>query len=112
MELIKIEDDPTGEFEFCDSILQQDSKNYHTWQYRCWLLEYFVFWEQPNEILLIETLLKEDPYNNSAWNHRYQIVKHTKGFENVESLDSEVEFTLDHLEKHTRNECAWNYLNG
>lgn len=33
--------DPSGELEFIASILEMDSKNYHAWQYRQWVLTTF-----------------------------------------------------------------------
>lgn len=112
MEIIKIIDDPSKEFDFCDLILMQDSKNYHTWQYRYWLLDYFVLWEQQREMLLIEKMLQEDSFNNSVWNYRYQIIKKRGGFENSKILKNEIEFTIENLKNYVINECAWNYLNG
>lgn len=31
-------DDPSSELEFTADILDMDSKNYHAWQYRQWVL--------------------------------------------------------------------------
>lgn len=31
-------DDPSNELEFTADILDMDSKNYHAWQYRQWVL--------------------------------------------------------------------------
>ena len=113
MELIKILDSPDGEFEFCDLLLTEDSKNYHTWQYRYWLLDYFKMWSSAQEMQLVEQLLKEDPYNNSVWNYRFQILLHNGDFENESMLKRELQFTVDHqLQMNPDNECAWNYLTG
>lgn len=48
-----------------------DSKNYHVWSYRQWLVRHFDLWDEPQEIHHVEVLLNEDVRNNSAWNHRY-----------------------------------------
>jgi protein farnesyltransferase/geranylgeranyltransferase type-1 subunit alpha len=70
-------------------VLEVDSKNYHTWVYRQWVLAHFGglpttsetrskelgagqypdLWK--GELEFIERLLSEDARNNSAWNHRY-----------------------------------------
>jgi protein farnesyltransferase/geranylgeranyltransferase type-1 subunit alpha len=51
----------------------QDSKNYHVWTYRHWLVRHFRLWDQPRELEDVEFLLKADVRNNSAWNHRYML---------------------------------------
>lgn len=51
----------------------QDSKNYHVWTYRHWLVRHFKLWDQPRELEDVEFLLKADVRNNSAWNHRYML---------------------------------------
>lgn len=51
----------------------QDSKNYHVWTYRHWLIRHFKLWDLPRELEDIETLIKADVRNNSAWNHRYML---------------------------------------
>lgn len=48
-----------------------DSKNYHVWSYRQWLVRQFNLWDEPREIADVEVLLNNDVRNNSAWNHRY-----------------------------------------
>ena len=51
----------------------QDSKNYHVWTYRHWLVRHFKLWDHPREIEDINALLKADVRNNSAWSHRYML---------------------------------------
>lgn len=51
----------------------QDSKNYHVWTYRHWLVRHFKLWDAPREIRDVEALLKSDVRNNSAWNHRFML---------------------------------------
>lgn len=50
-----------------------DSKNYHVWSYRQWLVKRFALWDE-GEIEACEMLLKMDVRNNSAWNHRWFVV--------------------------------------
>ena len=70
--------DPSKELQFTADILQLDAKNYHTWQYRQWVIKEFGLWE--TELDYVDKLLKEDLRNNSAWNQRYFVVTETTGF--------------------------------
>lgn len=62
-----------GEAEFLAQMFRIDSKNYHVWSYRQWLVRRFDLWEQ-GELEATEKLLEEDVRNNSAWNHRFFLV--------------------------------------
>ncbi|KAJ5778229.1 hypothetical protein N7520_001475 [Penicillium odoratum] len=64
---------PPKELDFLMEMLAQDSKNYHVWTYRHWLVRHFKLWDHPREIEDINVLLKADVRNNSAWNHRYTL---------------------------------------
>lgn len=73
--LIEQIQEPGDELNFIKTILDIDSKNYHTWAYRQWILAHFNredLWAE--EIAYIEQLLKKDLRNNSAWNHRFFVV--------------------------------------
>ncbi|KAG8911356.1 CAAX geranylgeranyltransferase alpha subunit [Tulasnella sp. 418] len=52
-----------------------DTKNYHTWAYRQWLLVEF---NQPElwagELEFVGEMLHDDVRNNSAWHHRFFVV--------------------------------------
>lgn len=50
-----------------------DSKNYHVWSYRQWLVKRFGLWDD-GELEAVDMLLKMDVRNNSAWNHRWFVV--------------------------------------
>lgn len=39
--IVEMLNDPSGELEFTADILDMDSKNYHAWQYRQWVLTAF-----------------------------------------------------------------------
>lgn len=77
------------EMDFIGTVLTQDSKNYHTWAYRQWLLLQYGGSQQPSdtsngstasakvwdgELAYVQKLLQEDARNNSAWNHRFFIL--------------------------------------
>ena len=52
-----------------------DTKNYHTWAYRQWLLAEFnspELWA--GELDFVEMMLRHDVRNNSAWHHRFFVV--------------------------------------
>lgn len=98
-----------NELRFIASIIQDDSKNYHAWQYRQWILKTYSLWS--DELNYVDQLLNQDIRNNSAWNQRYFVIAHTTGFK-----DDIVERELDYVEKRIQlnpdNESAWNYLRG
>jgi len=63
------------ELKFIEKVFEEDSKNYHTWSYRQWILSNFnrdELWAV--EIPFIERLIDEDVRNNSAWHHRFFVV--------------------------------------
>ncbi|KAJ5096095.1 hypothetical protein NUU61_005451 [Penicillium alfredii] len=64
---------PPKELDFLMEMFAQDSKNYHVWTYRHWLVRHFQLWDLPQELDDTHTLLKADVRNNSAWNHRYML---------------------------------------
>ncbi len=58
------------EFGVIKEILMDDAKNYHAWQYRRWLVDFF---NRPveQELEVCDFMLIDDAFNNSAWNHRF-----------------------------------------
>ena len=84
---------PTSERAFLNQMLEEDSKNYHLWTYRQWLLTTFGsshgLWN--DELSDIDVLLQNDVRNNSAWTHRYfYFVNRPKGFAMVD-FEKEIE---------------------
>jgi protein farnesyltransferase/geranylgeranyltransferase type-1 subunit alpha len=66
---------PAPELAFISQALQEDSKNYHTWSYRQWLLAHFnddELWS--GELEFVNSMLATDLRNNSAWHHRFFVV--------------------------------------
>ncbi|KZV95848.1 protein prenylyltransferase [Exidia glandulosa HHB12029] len=108
---------PGPELTFSANVLQTDSKNYHTWAYRQWVLAHF---EQPKlwngELAFIEAMLEEDVRNNSAWHHRFFVVWDNgvrTGDENREDvIRRELSFAKEKIALAPNNESAWNYLRG
>ncbi|KAL5359210.1 hypothetical protein BJX96DRAFT_55260 [Aspergillus floccosus] len=64
---------PAKEQDFLMEMFAQDSKNYHVWTYRHWLVRHFKLWDAPRETQDVDTLLTSDVRNNSAWNHRFML---------------------------------------
>lgn len=68
-----------AEREDLSLVLIDEPKNYHAWQYRQWLVR-----QTPSSILLGEEAaftkqaLFADPFNNSAWNHRFFVLTFIK----------------------------------
>jgi protein farnesyltransferase/geranylgeranyltransferase type-1 subunit alpha len=55
-------------------MLELDTKNYHVWSYRQWLVKRFDLFADEEELSWTEKMLREDVRNNSAWNHRWYLV--------------------------------------
>ncbi|KAF3893789.1 CaaX farnesyltransferase alpha subunit [Trichophyton interdigitale] len=127
---------PEGELEFLAKMFALDSKNYHVWTYRHWLLRHFKLWDSPAELADIERMIDEDVMNNSAWNHRW-IMRFAprEGFESglpgvgipggvggagagkmvvvdEEMVDGEVEYAKKKIVLAPENRSPWAYLRG
>lgn len=76
-------------------MLEQDSKNYHVWSYRQWLVKRFDLFEEKEELKWTESMIEEDVRNNSAWNHRWFLV--IGGREEREVEESIVERELEYV---------------
>nr|XP_024214381.1 protein farnesyltransferase/geranylgeranyltransferase type-1 subunit alpha isoform X2 [Halyomorpha halys] len=109
MVIIQWLNDPGNELNFISQMLSEDPKNYHAWQYRQWILSTFKLYE--NELEYTNQLLEDDIRNNSAWNHRYFVINHTTDFAE-ETIQKEITFTLNAIQKAPKNESPWNYLRG
>lgn len=69
MKVIEMMRDFSKELSFVAEMLESDSKNYHAWQYRAWVLNQTDGWK--GEFEFIENMLADDVMNNSVWNQRY-----------------------------------------
>ncbi|KAG0279981.1 CAAX geranylgeranyltransferase alpha subunit [Linnemannia exigua] len=103
-----------AELDVIAESLQEDTKNYHAWSYRQWVLAHFghgPWWV--DELAYTEELIAEDVRNNSAWNQRYFVVTNGKA-EGVteEDIQREVQFAKSKIEKTPSNESPWVYLTG
>ena len=57
------------ELAYTAAVLDEDSKNYHAWSHRQWVVRHFSRWE--SELIFVEAMIKKDVRNNSAWNQRW-----------------------------------------
>lgn len=71
--LISLVGEESGELAEMIGDFQQEPKNYHAWQYRQWLVGRFHA-DEAGELRLVDELIRIDPYNNSAYNHRYFVL--------------------------------------
>ncbi|KAL5317787.1 hypothetical protein ACEPPN_014886 [Leptodophora sp. 'Broadleaf-Isolate-01'] len=113
-----------SEIAFMTRMFAEDSKNYHVWSYRQYLVRKLDLFNQ-KEIESIETLLRTDVRNNSAWSHRFFVVFSdpsisTPGSKATESdpkipddiIDREIEFAKAATFETPQNQSPWNYLRG
>ncbi|PIA17041.1 protein prenylyltransferase [Coemansia reversa NRRL 1564] len=102
------------ELQFLDNAINEDSKNFHAWSYRQWLVSTYNIWEQ--ELIFVNTMINEDVRNNSAWNQRYFVILQGRNPAQVE-LDSElvsgeIVYTVENIKFAPNNESPWSYIIG
>ena len=114
---------PPDETFFLGRMFEQDAKNWHVWSYRQWLVRHFSLWD--TELPYVESLLRADVRNNSAWNHRWFLVfaRHTDpavhritdiGKIKIEAsvVEREISYTKAAIVLAPQNQSPWNYLRG
>jgi protein farnesyltransferase/geranylgeranyltransferase type-1 subunit alpha len=113
-----------SEIDFMTQMFNEDSKNYHVWSYRQYLVRKLNLFNEA-ELRSIETLLRTDVRNNSAWSHRFYVVfsdpksttpgsratEHDPKIPN-EIIDREIEFSKAATFEAPQNQSPWNYLRG
>ena len=110
------------ELEYVDKILGDDSKNYHAWSHRQWIIRTLnnpELWS--SEIEYSHSKVLSDPRNNSAWNQRW-FALHEGKVSNVASKGSsvlsldkakeEAHYALSGAKVDPYNESPWRYLIG
>ncbi|KAF9345056.1 CAAX geranylgeranyltransferase alpha subunit [Mortierella sp. AD094] len=101
------------ELEFIAKALAEDSKNYHAWSYRQWVLAHFgqgPWWEE--ELKYLDDLLAIDIRNNSAWNQRFHVVTIGPQGLTEEVVQREIEYAKLKIDRTPNNESPWVYLSG
>ncbi|KAG9050609.1 CAAX geranylgeranyltransferase alpha subunit [Tulasnella sp. UAMH 9824] len=94
-----------------------DTKNYHTWAYRQWLLAEFnspELWA--GELDFVDEMLRYDVRNNSAWHHRFFVTFENGIREGEEDRQAvarrEIDYAKDKISYVPNNASVWNYLRG
>lgn len=101
------------DFNWCTSIICEDSKNYHAWSYRLWIVKSFPeAADVAKESRYIDYALMIDPRNNSAWNYRFFIrYKLREAAATQEEILKDVEFVIEKIARSPNNPAPWNYMN-
>lgn len=124
---------PAQELDFLKEMFAQDSKNYHVWTYRHWLVRHFQLWDTAREIQDVEALIDADVRNNSAWNHRFVLRfgprtnEPDAGMPNCSSsgaekgrlsvvdedmIDAELQYAQSKILLAPQNQSPWSYARG
>ncbi|KAH9904740.1 protein prenylyltransferase [Xylariomycetidae sp. FL2044] len=116
-----------NERAFLIQMLECDTKNYHVWSYRQYLVRKLGMWEgaDPEELANVEDLIRDDVRNNSAWSHRFFLVfsdpsRTTPDAHATEAdpkvpaqiVDRELAYAQAKIELAPQNQSPWNYLRG
>jgi len=98
------------ELEFLWDVMQEneDYKNYNGWSHRQFVVQRFGLWE--DEMSFVEELIDHDIRNNSAWNHRFAVVRNLSWPPSDAVRQREVQYVLSAVRLCVGNESAWNYL--
>ena len=113
-----------SEIQFVHGMLEDDTKNYHVWSFRKYVVEKLGLFNA-NELSAVENMIEDDVRNNSAWTHRFFLVfsdpsSCTPGTSPTiadpaipaATIDREVEFTKGKILLAPQNQAGWNYLHG
>ena len=102
------------ELDYVDRVLGDDSKNYHAWSHRQWILRTTnnpQLWT--DESKYAHTMILQDPRNNSAWNQRYfALHRGCSILPSFDEADEEVNYAIDCAKLDPYNESPWRYLIG
>lgn len=114
-----------SEREFLQKILAEDTKNYHVWSYRSYLVGKLNLFGDAEELKAIEAMIDEDVRNNSAWSHRFFLVFSNPEYATpdlsateadpkvpADVVDREVEYAQQKIRLAPQNQSGWNYLKG
>ena len=112
--------DTAAELAFLSRIFKSDTKNFHAWSYRVWLVERFQLWD--GELDFCNKLMDADVFNNSLWSYRYFLLSRCPQgtFPGFTGAPGSTEFVTKELEilmtqripQKVDNEASWVYLRG
>jgi len=113
-----------SESDFLVTMLAEDTKNYHVWSYRSYLVRKLGMWTA-DELASVEAMIDDDVRNNSAWSHRFFLVFSDPANSTPDSpatrpdpavpaalVDREVLYAEDKIRLAPQNQSPWNYLRG
>lgn len=103
--------DPVDEMETINVVLEMDSKNYHAWAYRQWLMTRFNLFDK-SELDYIDDFLLEDIRNNSAWNQRMFYYNNRPSILLDAEAENEINYAIEKIKILPNNKCPWTYLKG
>lgn len=63
-----------------------------------------------DELVYVDRLISDDVRNNSAWNQRFFVLKHTGFTQDV--LQREINYVMNRIRFVKNNESTWNFLRG
>jgi protein farnesyltransferase/geranylgeranyltransferase type-1 subunit alpha len=128
-----------AELAFMALMFAHDSKNYHMWSYRQFLVRKLALFpsqcrpddnpddEVPDELANTAMLIADDVRNNSAWAHRFFLVFSDPGCTSASGccraadpdpavpaavIDRELAFATAQARRAPQNQCPWNYARG
>lgn len=93
----------SGPLEHSSKMMHQKVKIYSN----CVLTFYSLF---DDELIYVDKLISDDVRNNSAWNQRFFVLKHT-GF-TTDVLQREIHYVMNRIRFVKNNESTWNFLRG
>ncbi|KAJ2709635.1 CAAX geranylgeranyltransferase alpha subunit [Coemansia spiralis] len=102
------------ELQFLASAIDEESKNFHAWSYRQWLVAKYDLWDQ--ELAFVDTMINQDVRNNSAWNQRYFVVLHGRdpaaATVDAALVQREIAYAIESIKCAPNNESPWSYIVG
>lgn len=121
-----------SEVDFITIMFEEDSKNYHVWSYRQYLVRKLSLFPSQtastpllSELTSLDTLIRNDVRNNSAWSHRFFVVFSDPGISTpgtkatepdpaipADILDREIEVAKSAIWRAPQNQSPWNYFRG
>ncbi|PVV01611.1 hypothetical protein BB560_003966 [Smittium megazygosporum] len=102
-----------SEIQFTNKQLANDTKNFHAWAYRQYIIKSFELWEY--EMKFTCEKIMNDIRNNSAWNQKYFVLTRGNSSEKITDkgvLSSEISYALEKISIAPNNESSWVYIQG
>lgn len=98
------------ELGYISSVLSHDSKNYHAWSHRLWVVgKSASLWD--DELISVDSMIHDDARNNSAWNYRWFLLHHgTKHTLTPAQALQEIDYVTASIEADGYNESTWRFL--